>query len=639
MTSPCCGCWWGREALILPSDSDYQTALQHPRQAFEDPELRDGVVEQGAGAMAGLPRPRAGNFATIYKVTCGDKVYAVRCFTRPFPYDLSSRYLEMQRHLEQHWLPYTVGFTFLPRGIHVRGRWLPIVKMEWVHGESLERYLARHMHEPGKLFQLAAEWFDLVRELRQAGVAHGDLQHGNVVVTDEGLRLIDYDGMYVPSLSGYASHERGHANYQHPSRDSGLLDARVDHFPAWVVWLSLVALAHEPSLWERFQGGEDCLLFRRKDFIEPSRSALFEALRTSPQARVREYVLPTLESLLARTPEQLPELTLHEGGRPRTAPESEAELTPAQARARMLSRFIPPRSPAPSSSAPEDSLERSMAGGVLITAALGLIPSVVFSPWWLLGSGIVGGLGLMRARALYQRDPAARERQRWERQWAESREARARVETRLPRLHAERQVLAQQDQAARASLLPEQEALHRWMKEVRERNHDVDRSSLDRIDGRRMHVDREELNARKDLEAERERWEDDAALQAGLPESERRQEVERFARRAQELAARFDERREALEADEDLASTQMRADGVLSRAFRDAMSRAEQLVTELRQRGSALVDADRERARLRRECITQCWRELEARQAMASRDSLHFTRYLANLFPEAPEKT
>jgi len=625
--------------LILPSDTDYQTALQHPRQAFADPELREGVVEQGTGAMAGLPRPRAGNFATTYKVTCGEKVYAVRCFTRPFPYDLQSRYLEMQRRLELHWLPSMVGFSFIPRGLHVRGRWLPVVKMEWVHGESLERYIGRHLHEPERLFQLAAEWFDLVRDLRQAGIAHGDLQHGNVIVTDEGLRLIDYDGMCVPSLLGYASHERGHANYQHPARDSGFFNLRLDHFPAWVVWLSLVALAHEPSLWERFQGGDDCLLFRRRDFVDPARSPVLQALRTSPHARLREYVLPTLESLLARTPEQLPELTPREAGATQATAASDAPLSPAQARARMLSRFIAPASPAPSELSREASSERNMAGGVLVAATLGLIPGVVFSPWWLLGAGLVGGLGLARARALYQQDPAARERLRWERQWAEARESRARVESRLLGLQEERRALAQQDQAARASVLPEQEALHRWMDEVRERNHDVDRSALDRVDGRRAQVDREELNARKDLEAERKHWEGDSALQARLSEAERRQERERFARRATDLATHYDERREALEADEDSAVAQMRVDGILSREFRNTMLRAEQLIAELRRCGSAVIEVDRERARLRRECITLCWKELEAERAMAARDSIHFTRFLATLFLEAPEKT
>ena len=43
--------------------------------------------------------------------------------------------------------------------------------------------------------------------LRSADVGHGDLQHGNIMLVPvpeknaHALRLIDYDGMYVPSLA------------------------------------------------------------------------------------------------------------------------------------------------------------------------------------------------------------------------------------------------------------------------------------------------------------------------------------------------------------------------------------------------------------------------------------------------------
>ena len=37
-------------------------------------------------------------------------------------------------------------------------------------------------------------------------MAHADLQHGNVILVPKGdqlaLKLIDYDGMYVPALAG-----------------------------------------------------------------------------------------------------------------------------------------------------------------------------------------------------------------------------------------------------------------------------------------------------------------------------------------------------------------------------------------------------------------------------------------------------
>ena len=59
----------------------------------------------------------------------------------------------------------------------------------------------------------------MAKELHAAGVSHGDLQHGNIMVNADGsLILVDYDSMYVPSLEGYADEIKGLVGYQHPAR-------------------------------------------------------------------------------------------------------------------------------------------------------------------------------------------------------------------------------------------------------------------------------------------------------------------------------------------------------------------------------------------------------------------------------------
>ena len=109
-------------------------------------------------------------------------------------------------------------------------------------------------------------------------MAHGDLQHGNVLIVNDELRLVDYDGMFVPQLAGQSSHELGHRHYQHPARSAADFDANTDNFSAWVIYLSLMALSAEPQLWQRFAGGDECLLFRRADFEYPDQSKLMLAL-------------------------------------------------------------------------------------------------------------------------------------------------------------------------------------------------------------------------------------------------------------------------------------------------------------------------------------------------------------------------
>ena len=71
----------------------------------------------------------------------------------------------------------------------------------------------------------------LLDDLQSVKVAHGDLQHGNVLVMADGsLRLIDYDGMWVPKLKGQKSNEIGHPDYQSPLRSEKDFHPDIDAF-------------------------------------------------------------------------------------------------------------------------------------------------------------------------------------------------------------------------------------------------------------------------------------------------------------------------------------------------------------------------------------------------------------------------
>src|SRR5262249_28223604 len=137
--------------------------------------------------------------------------------------------------------PYVVGFEFLPKGIKVKSQWYPILKMEWVRGELLHDYIKKHLRDSVTLLKLAERWQAMIKALQGATISHGDLQHGNIVVVNGELRLIDYDGMFVPALSGQMSNEVGHRNYQHPLRTEFDFGPYLDHFAAWVIYISLVA--------------------------------------------------------------------------------------------------------------------------------------------------------------------------------------------------------------------------------------------------------------------------------------------------------------------------------------------------------------------------------------------------------------
>jgi len=299
--------------MAWPTPQDYQEAMQNPCNALGNPELQTGRVEED---QLGLPRPISGGFASVYKVFCPSRTWAVRCFLKEF-LDQQQRYAAISNQLAISKFPFATHFEFFQQGIRIRGNWYPIVKMEWVQGESLTRFVENNIHSPQKLLSVGLDVVEIARVLNRAGVAHGDLQHGNILVSNGKPKLIDYDGMYVPALRGWQTHEAGHPNYQLP-RDDSDFGPGLDNFSVWVIYLSLRALSIRPTLWSQFQGGDDCLIFRRADFEEPARSAVLQELKRFPEPEIKQLTT-AFESLLSLSPLKVPMI---DPGLPKAAPPS-----------------------------------------------------------------------------------------------------------------------------------------------------------------------------------------------------------------------------------------------------------------------------------------------------------------------------
>ena len=305
---------------VWPTGQLYTEVVQNPRWAFKDSLLQSGQVETD---RLQLPKPRAGNLAVVYKIDCAGKSWAIKCFTREVP-DRQRRYSSISSHLRAVKLPYTVGFEYLPQGIHVSGSWFPLLKMEWVSGDPLIQYVEKHLHESSFLLKLASQWIEMVTALRSARVSHGDLQHGNVIVVGDQIKLVDYDGMFVPDLLGTPATEHGHPNYQHPGRSSMLFGLNLDNFSSWTVYVSLIALSIDPTLWKLTDAGDDCLLFRAQDFVLPDTARVFRLLATRDQQL--RCLVDVYRELLRLRADQVP---------PLDAPKFilEAAQQPAQTRA------------------------------------------------------------------------------------------------------------------------------------------------------------------------------------------------------------------------------------------------------------------------------------------------------------------
>ena len=131
----------------------------------------------------GLPMLWAGNFADVYKVHCPatGNTWALKCFTREVR-GLQERYRTISAHLDQARLPFTVDFQYLEQGIRVGGQAFPALKMRWVEGQTLTQFVEEHLERPRNLKMLLDLWVRLAARLREARVAHADLQHGNVLL-------------------------------------------------------------------------------------------------------------------------------------------------------------------------------------------------------------------------------------------------------------------------------------------------------------------------------------------------------------------------------------------------------------------------------------------------------------------------
>lgn len=293
--------------MAWPGYDAYREALQNPQLHFKEPELRQGKV---AVNKMGLPLISSGNYGCVFKVQVGPAAAkGVKCFTC-FSANRQRRYSAISAYLAQHPLRPVIEFKYREGEILVTGKRYPVLVMEWVQGHSLDRRVDSIVHGSGdriELAEIADAFAAVIGDLEDAGVAHGDLQHGNIIVTaNDELKLVDLDGMFVPTLAGLETEEYGLPEYQHPKRDAQMFGPALDRFSAIVIYLSLMALRDKPELWAKFHPGTEGLIFKRADFLDPSRSELFRQLKAmkGPLGKLAE----TLEKACGATPLQAPAL-------------------------------------------------------------------------------------------------------------------------------------------------------------------------------------------------------------------------------------------------------------------------------------------------------------------------------------------
>ena len=239
----------------------------------------------------------SGAFAAVFKGSLNGKTYAIRCFLSS-ENEAINRYTSICNYLKKINSSWKTECEFMEDELVHEGTSYPILGMEWMDGLLINQFVSENLSSNSVLSKLQEKLVLLSEDLERNKVGHGDIQCGNIIVsgsaTDFQLKLIDYDGMYVPDLDSKISIERGRSEFQHPKRSLNNYSPEMDRFSFWVLITALEALKLDKTLWrEVMQGGFNTLdnfLFTIQDFLNPNQSALFGKLVNINSSALKFYV-------------------------------------------------------------------------------------------------------------------------------------------------------------------------------------------------------------------------------------------------------------------------------------------------------------------------------------------------------------
>ncbi len=273
--------------MLFPNISDYKSAIAIPESFVTLGDLR---LEKGLSDDVYFS---SGNFGVVFKMrdTQAGKLHAVKCFTRE--QERRTESLDnISQYLSTFQSPYIVPYTFLKDEIWVNDAEYPFLLMDWVDGVTLGEKVKTlcAARDTVGLHRLTVAFAEMALWLLEQDWAHGDLKHDNIMVRpDDSLALVDYDGCFVPSMSGQVAREIGSPCYRHPKRTAQHFDKHIDDFSILVIFLSLRALSQNPDLFETHQNGEN-LLFSVADLAESQGSVLLGQLRRSADTYIQGAV-------------------------------------------------------------------------------------------------------------------------------------------------------------------------------------------------------------------------------------------------------------------------------------------------------------------------------------------------------------
>ena len=265
--------------MQYPLISEYVKAIQDAGDNLEELVHLTPVLDDH-----GEPYRSSGAFAVVFKMQ--DKssgiYYALKCFTEE-QQGRAEAYRQIADELDMFDSPYITSVKYMEKELFVDSQCeedeFPVLLMDWVDGETMETYIAANYQNQSAMLMLSYRFGKMAAWLRTQSFSHGDIKPDNIIVRPDGsLTLVDYDGMFVPSMKGNQSPTIGTRDFSHPLRTVDDFDETIDDFSLASIALSLKAISMKSTLLDIY-GASDRLLFSENDYRIPSNSKVISALQ------------------------------------------------------------------------------------------------------------------------------------------------------------------------------------------------------------------------------------------------------------------------------------------------------------------------------------------------------------------------
>ena len=265
--------------MQYPLISEYVKAIQDAGDNLEELAHLTPVLDNH-----GEPYRSSGAFAVVFKMQdkSTGKYYALKCFTEEQE-GRADAYRQIADELDMVDSPYITSVKYIEKELFVdcqcKEDEFPVLLMDWVDGETMEAYISANYHNQSAMSLLCYRFGKMAAWLRSQSFAHGDVKPDNIIIRPDGsLTLVDYDGMFVPSMKGCKSPTVGTKDFCHPLRTMDDFDETIDDFSLASIALSLKAISMNSTLLDTY-GASDRLLFSENDYRNPSNSKVISALQ------------------------------------------------------------------------------------------------------------------------------------------------------------------------------------------------------------------------------------------------------------------------------------------------------------------------------------------------------------------------